>query len=114
MIASKPYDGALVAGTVGYPLPDTEARIQGGGDGPGVLEIRGPGLFSGYWRMPDKTAEEHAGDGWFITGDIATIADDGRIAIIGRANDLIIAGGYKISPTEKIGTASCREKVVKY
>src|SRR3546814_12689030 len=87
MIASKPYDGALVAGTVGYPLPDTEARIQGGGDGPGVLEIRGPGLFSGYWRMPDKTAEEHAGDGWFITGDIATIADDGRIAIIGRSEE---------------------------
>src|SRR3546814_10260966 len=57
MIASNPYGGARVAGTVGYPLPDTEARIQGGGDGPGVLEIRGAGLFSGYWRMPDKTAE---------------------------------------------------------
>src|SRR3546814_17238385 len=66
MIASNPYDGARVAGTVGYPLPDTEARLQGGGDGPGVLESRGPGLFSGSWRLPDKPAEEHASYGWFI------------------------------------------------
>jgi len=100
MIASNPYDGPRLPGTVGYPLPETEARIQGGGNGPGVLEIRGPGLFSGYWRMPEKTAEEHSADGWFITGDIATIADDGRIAIVGRAKDLIIAGGFNIYPKE--------------
>lgn len=100
MIASNPYEGSRLAGTVGYPLPETEARIQGGGNGPGVLEIRGPGLFSGYWRMPEKTAEEHSADGWFITGDIATIADDGRIAIVGRAKDLIIAGGFNIYPKE--------------
>ena len=65
-----------------------------------MLEIRGPGLFSGYWRMPEKTAEEHSADGWFITGDIATIAADGRVAIVGRAKDLIIAGGYNIYPKE--------------
>src|SRR3546814_16118473 len=74
--------------------------MDGGGDGPGVLEIRGPGLFSGYWRMPEKTAEEHTADGWFITGDVATIAEDGRISIVGRAKDLIIAGGYNIYPRE--------------
>lgn len=100
MITSNPYDGDRLAGTVGYPLPQTEVRIQGGGNGPGVLEIRGPGLFSGYWRMPEKTAEEHSADGWFITGDIATIAGDGRVAIVGRAKDLIIAGGYNIYPKE--------------
>lgn len=100
MIASNPYDGERLAGTVGYPLPETEARIGGGGAGPGVLEIRGPGLFSGYWRMPEKTAEEHTADGWFITGDVATIAEDGRISIVGRAKDLIIAGGYNIYPRE--------------
>ncbi len=100
MIASNPYEGARLAGTVGYPLPGTGARIQNGGNGPDVLEIRGPGLFSGYWRMPGKTAEEHSPDGWFITGDMATIADDGRIAIVGRAKDLIIAGGYNIYPKE--------------
>jgi malonyl-CoA/methylmalonyl-CoA synthetase len=100
MITSNPYEGPRLAGTVGFPLPGTEARIGGGGSGPGVLEIRGPGLFSGYWRMPEKTAEEHSADGWFITGDIATIAEDGRVAIVGRAKDLIIAGGYNIYPKE--------------
>src|SRR3546814_20957769 len=79
MIRSNPYDGERLAGTVGYPLPETEARIDGGGAGPGVLERRGPGLFSGYWRMPEKTAEEHTADGWLITGDVATIE-------IGRAH----------------------------
>src|SRR3546814_17908859 len=100
MVGSKPYDGERLAGTVGYPLPETEARIDGGGAGPGVLEIRGPGLFSGYWRMPEKTAEEHTADGWFITGDVATIAADGRISIVGRAKDLIIEGGPTISPRD--------------
>src|SRR3546814_1710534 len=98
--SSNPYDGERLARTVGYPLPETEARIYGGGAGPGVLEIRGPGLFSGYWRMPEKTAEEHTADGWFITGDDATIAEDGSISIVCRAKDLIIAGGYNIYPRE--------------
>ena len=95
MICSNPYDGERIPGTVGYPLPGVEARIRDE-----VLEIRGPNLFKGYWRNPEKTAEEMRPDGWFITGDIATMADDGRLAIVGRAKDLIIAGGLNIYPKE--------------
>lgn len=107
MITSNPYHGGeRVAGTVGYPLPGVEARIRGVNgalvdqDEPGVLEVRGPNVFSGYWRMPEKTAEEIRSDGFFITGDIATQASDGRITLVGRAKDLIIAGGLNIYPKE--------------
>lgn len=95
MICSNPYDGARIPGTVGYPLPGVEARVVDE-----VLEIRGPNLFKGYWRQPEKTAEEMRADGYFITGDMATIAADGRVAIVGRAKDLIIAGGLNIYPKE--------------
>jgi malonyl-CoA/methylmalonyl-CoA synthetase len=95
MITSNPHDGARIPGTVGYPLPGVEARL-----GDEILEIRGPNLFKGYWRNPGKTEEEMRPGGWFVTGDIATIADDGRVAIIGRAKDLIIAGGLNIYPRE--------------
>jgi malonyl-CoA/methylmalonyl-CoA synthetase len=95
MITSNPYEGERIAGTVGYALPDVDVRIDGG-----VLEIKGPNLFRGYWRMPEKTAEEHRADGWFITGDIATIAADGRVSIVGRAKDLIISGGFNVYPKE--------------
>jgi malonyl-CoA/methylmalonyl-CoA synthetase len=95
MICSNPYEGERVPGTVGFPLPGVEARIRDE-----VLEIRGPNLFKGYWRNPDKTAEEMRPDGYFITGDIATMAPDGRVAIVGRAKDLIIAGGLNIYPRE--------------
>jgi malonyl-CoA/methylmalonyl-CoA synthetase len=95
MICSNPYDGKRIPGTVGFPLPGVEARIRDE-----VLEIRGPNLFKGYWRNPDKTAEEMRADGYFITGDIATMAQDGRVAIVGRAKDLIIAGGLNIYPRE--------------
>jgi malonyl-CoA/methylmalonyl-CoA synthetase len=111
MITSNPYDGAgptrgRIAGTVGYPLPGVAVRIcdkdgvpvpQGE---PGVLEVRGPNVFAGYWRNPEKTAQEFRADGWFITGDIATAAPDGRITLVGRAKDLIIAGGLNIYPKE--------------
>ena len=101
MITSNPYQGGeRLAGTVGYPLPGVEVRIQGGGSGPGVLEVRGPNVFSGYWRMPEKTAEELSEDGWFVTGDVATQDADGRITLVGRAKDLIIAGGLNIYPKE--------------
>ena len=101
MITSHPYQGGeRLAGTVGYPLPGVEVRIQGGGSGPGVLEVRGPNVFSGYWRMPEKTAEELSEDGWFVTGDVATQDADGRITLVGRAKDLIIAGGLNIYPKE--------------
>jgi malonyl-CoA/methylmalonyl-CoA synthetase len=106
MICSNPYDGERIAGSVGYPLPGIAARVadQAGAElprgTPGVLEIKGPNLFKGYWRQPEKTEEEMRADGFFITGDIATMAVDGRVAIVGRAKDLIIAGGLNIYPKE--------------
>ena len=95
MICSNPYDGERIPGTVGYPLPGVEARIRDE-----VLEVRGPNLFKGYWRNPERTAEEMRPDGFFITGDIATMDAGGRVAIVGRAKDLIIAGGLNIYPRE--------------
>lgn len=95
MICSNPYEGERIPGTVGFPLPGVEARIRDE-----VLEIKGPNLFKGYWRNPEKTAEDMRADGFFITGDIATMAADGRVAIVGRAKDLIIAGGLNIYPKE--------------
>jgi malonyl-CoA/methylmalonyl-CoA synthetase len=111
MITSNPYAGegptrGRIAGTVGYPLPGVAVRIcdQDGAPvptgEPGVLEVRGPNVFAGYWRNPEKTAQEFRADGWFITGDIATAAPDGRITLVGRAKDLIIAGGLNIYPKE--------------
>lgn len=106
MITSNPYDGPRIAGTVGYPLPGVEVRIRGedaklaaAGD-PGVLEVRGPNVFKGYWRNPEKTSQEFRADGFFITGDVATQESDGRITLVGRAKDLIIAGGLNIYPKE--------------
>jgi malonyl-CoA/methylmalonyl-CoA synthetase len=95
MITSNPYDGERIPGTVGYPLPGVEARIADE-----VLQIRGPNLFKGYWRNPEKTTEDMREGGWFVTGDVAEMAPDGRIAIVGRAKDLIIAGGLNIYPRE--------------
>jgi malonyl-CoA/methylmalonyl-CoA synthetase len=106
MITSNPYrGGARVAGTVGYSLPGVEVRIRADGgelvsDGPGVLEVRGPNVFAGYWRMPEKTVQEIREDGFFITGDVATQEPDGRVTLVGRAKDLIIAGGLNIYPKE--------------
>jgi malonyl-CoA/methylmalonyl-CoA synthetase len=106
MITSNPYEGgARVAGTVGYPLPGVEVRIRAddgtlASEGPGVLEVRGPNVFAGYWRMPEKTAQEIREDGFFVTGDVATRDADGRVTLIGRAKDLIIAGGLNIYPKE--------------
>jgi len=106
MICSNPYDGPRIPGTVGFPLPgvaarvaDSEGREVARGE-PGTLEIKGPNLFKGYWRQPDKTAEEMRADGHFITGDVATMDDEGRVTIVGRARDLIIAGGLNIYPKE--------------
>lgn len=107
MITSNPYEGGeRVAGTVGFPLPGIEVRVRRDDGGiaapgePGVLEVRGPNVFAGYWRMPEKTREEFRDDGFFITGDIAVQADDGRVTLVGRAKDLIIAGGLNIYPKE--------------
>ena len=105
MNTSNPYDGDRRAGTVGLPLPGVETRIMADGNpvapgDVGVIEVRGPNVFKGYWQMPDKTAEDLRPDGWFITGDLATQDSDGYITIVGRAKDLIITGGFNVYPKE--------------
>ncbi|MYK30494.1 MAG: malonyl-CoA synthase [Boseongicola sp. SB0670_bin_30] len=110
MSTSNPYDGERRAGTVGFPLPGVEARIVdpvSGAEVPqgeiGILEVHGPNVFKGYWRMPEKTADEFREDGFFVTGDMARIDADGYIAIVGRAKDLVISGGYNVYPKEVEG-----------
>lgn len=105
MITSNPYDGARRAGTVGMPLSGVEVRITGP-DGQvlpqgeaGSIEVRGPNVFKGYWRLPEKTAEEFR-DGWFITGDMGAVDDQGYLSILGRAKDLVITGGLNVYPAE--------------
>ncbi|MDP3197064.1 AMP-binding protein [Tabrizicola sp.] len=105
MITSNPYDGARRAGTVGMPLPGVEVRITGP-DGKalpqgeaGAIEVRGPNVFQGYWRLPEKTAEEFR-DGWFITGDMGAVDARGYLSILGRAKDLVISGGLNVYPAE--------------
>ena len=107
MTTSNPYDGNRRAGTVGFPLPGVEVKICDAKSGAtlprgdiGVLEVRGPNVFSGYWKMPEKTAEELREDGFFITGDLAQEDSDGYIQIVGRDKDLIISGGFNIYPKE--------------
>ncbi|MCL6284887.1 malonyl-CoA synthase [Ruegeria sp. 2012CJ41-6] len=105
MSTSNPYDGERRAGTVGFPLPGVEARIMNDGAPVpareiGVLEVRGPNVFQGYWQMPEKTAEELRADGWFITGDLARMDAEGYVAIVDREKDLIITGGFNVYPKE--------------
>ncbi|HET6971044.1 MAG TPA: AMP-binding protein [Phenylobacterium sp.] len=99
IITTNPLDGERIAGSVGYPLPGVELRIGGGAE-TGVIEIRGPSVFGGYWRMPEKTAQDFTADGFFITGDVGRRDPDGRVWISGRAKDLIISGGYNVYPKE--------------
>jgi malonyl-CoA/methylmalonyl-CoA synthetase len=106
MNTSNPYEGERRAGTVGFPLPGVEVRVMDdeGNERPrgqiGGLQVRGPNVFSGYWRMPEKTAEEFAEGDWFKTGDVALIDADGYVHLVGRAKDLIISGGYNVYPKE--------------
>lgn len=105
MNTSNPYAGDRRAGTVGFPLPGVELRIMAdGAEVPqgdvGVIEVRGPNVFKGYWEMPEKTREELRDDGWFITGDVGRIDADGYVHIVGRAKDLIISGGFNVYPKE--------------
>ena len=99
IITTNPLAGERIAGSVGYPLPGVDLRI-GGPEATGVIEIKGPSVFAGYWRMPDKTAEDFTADGWFKTGDVGRQDADGRVWISGRAKDLIICGGYNVYPKE--------------
>lgn len=106
MNTSNPLDGERRPGAVGPTLPGIEARVcdkdgnvLGAGE-IGVLEVRGPNVFKGYWQMPEKTASEFRDDGFFITGDLATIGEDGYVTIVGRDKDLIISGGFNVYPKE--------------
>ncbi|MDT0510221.1 malonyl-CoA synthase [Novosphingobium sp. MMS21-SN21R] len=106
MNTSNPYEGERRPGTVGLPLPGVSVRIADPESGTvlpqgevGVIEIQGPNVFKGYWNMPEKTAAEFR-NGYFISGDLGLIDADGYVAIVGRAKDLIISGGYNIYPAE--------------
>jgi malonyl-CoA/methylmalonyl-CoA synthetase len=107
MNTSNPYDGERVAGTVGPPLPGVELRIadpESGRPTPpgeiGMIEVRGPNVFKGYWRMPEKTAAEIRADGFFITGDLGLVDERGYVQIVGRGKDLVISGGFNVYPKE--------------
>jgi malonyl-CoA/methylmalonyl-CoA synthetase len=106
MITSNPYEGERRGGTVGFPLPGISVRVAAadgralGPGEPGEVQIRGPNVFSGYWRMPEKTKEEFTAEGWFHTGDVGQWSSDGYLSIVGRAKDLIISGGFNVYPKE--------------
>jgi malonyl-CoA/methylmalonyl-CoA synthetase len=107
MLTSNPYDGERIPGAVGFPLPGVELRITDPDTGTvlsagkvGMIEVRGPNVCKGYWRMPDKTRAEFRTDGFFITGDLGKIDRRGYVRIVGRGKDLIISGGYNVYPKE--------------
>ncbi|MFL5335794.1 MAG: malonate--CoA ligase [Geminicoccaceae bacterium] len=110
MNTSNPYDGDRIPGSVGKPLPGVELRITDPETGAvlppgaiGMIEIRGPNVFKGYWRMPEKTKAEFRDDGFFISGDLGYIDDRGYVYISGRGKDLIISGGFNVYPAEVEG-----------
>lgn len=107
MNTSNPYDGDRVPGAVGFPLPGVSARVtdpETGKELPrdtiGMIEVKGPNVFKGYWRMPEKTKAEFRGDGFFITGDLGKIDERGYVHILGRGKDLVISGGFNVYPKE--------------
>jgi malonyl-CoA/methylmalonyl-CoA synthetase len=107
MNTSNPYDGERVPGAVGHPLPGVSVRVTDpetgeeiARDSIGMIEVRGPNVFKGYWRMPEKTKSEFRDDGFFITGDLGKIDDKGYVHILGRGKDLVISGGFNVYPKE--------------
>ncbi|MDX0903974.1 malonate--CoA ligase [Sinorhizobium medicae] len=107
MNTSNPYAGERIAGTVGFPLPGISLRVADPESGKplpngdtGMIEVKGPNVFKGYWRMPEKTQAEFRADGFFITGDLGKIDERGYVHIVGRGKDLVISGGYNIYPKE--------------
>lgn len=113
MLTSNPYrdvEGERRAGTVGFPLPGVQVRVRDDKGQPcptgeiGGIEVHGPNVFSGYWRMPEKTREEFVtdpdGERWFKTGDVGRFDERGYLTIVGRSKDLIISGGYNVYPAE--------------
>ena len=97
MLVSNPVDGERRPGTVGLPLPGVDVRLTGS---PAQIEVRGPNVFAGYWQRPDANAEAFTADGWFRTGDLGELDEDGYLRITGRAKELIISGGYNVYPRE--------------
>lgn len=106
MLVSNPCDGERIGGTVGVPLPGVSVRIVKSDCTPcdvneiGDIQVKGPNVFGGYWRMPEKNAEEFTPDGYFKTGDVGKFDAKGYISIVGRSKDLIISGGYNVYPKE--------------
>lgn len=106
MLTSNPYDAERVEGTVGLPLPGVSVRVvKDGGTACAIgeigdIQVKGPNVFKAYWRMPEKTAEEFTSDGYFNTGDVGSVDDNGYLSIVGRSKDLIISGGYNVYPKE--------------
>ena len=107
MNTSNPYDGERVPGAVGHPLPGVSVRVTDPETGKelardtiGMIEVKGPNVFKGYWRMPEKTKAEFRDDGFFITGDLGKIDDKGYVHILGRGKDLVISGGFNVYPKE--------------
>jgi malonyl-CoA/methylmalonyl-CoA synthetase len=106
MLVSNPYDGERIGGTTGLPLPGVSVRVVKQGDAPcapeeiGDIQVKGPNVFPGYWRMPEKTKEEFTADGYFKTGDVGKFGTNGYLTIVGRSKDLIISGGYNVYPKE--------------
>jgi malonyl-CoA/methylmalonyl-CoA synthetase len=106
MNTSNPLDGPRRPGTVGKALPGVSTRIVDDRDQPlpagevGQLQVKGDNVFKGYWRLPEKTAEDFTADGYFRTGDLARMDEDGYVSIVGRSKDLIISGGLNIYPKE--------------
>ena len=120
MLCSNPYhakDGERRGGTVGKPLPGVQLRIHDEKGQPvrrgeiGGIEVKGPNIFKGYWRMPEKTAEEFTTDLWFKTGDVGKVDEGGCVTIVGRSKDLIISGGYNVYPAEVEGYLNDMEGV---
>lgn len=106
MNTSNPLEGERVAGTVGPPLPGVSVRVVDDHDrvlptdATGHIQVKGPNVFAGYWRMPEKTREEFTADGYFRTGDIGTFDAAGYLTIVGRSKDMVITGGYNVYPKE--------------
>jgi malonyl-CoA/methylmalonyl-CoA synthetase len=107
MNTSNPYDGDRVPGAVGHALPGVTVRVTDPDTGKelprdniGMIEVKGPNVFKGYWRMPEKTKAEFRDDGFFITGDLGKIDGDGYVHILGRGKDLVISGGFNVYPKE--------------
>jgi malonyl-CoA/methylmalonyl-CoA synthetase len=107
MNTSNPYDGDRVPGAVGHPLPGVSVRVTDPETGKeiardeiGMIEVKGPNVFRGYWRMPEKTKSEFRDDGFFITGDLGKIDPKGYVHILGRGKDLVISGGFNVYPKE--------------